>query len=423
MANGEVAAVGDQVAVERIVIGAPSLVRRPGALMYIVPVSSGGSWPSSLWFEVTPGAHRTGHAAVSDLADAATVALLVPAMRAGRDVVIEGPVTAELLHGLRHGVQQMLHAVIPGLREVQVTASGPLPAKAPARGVATGFSAGIDSWTTLDDHLLSDDVPSTYRVTDLLYANITYGAADPMRDSFRVRLAHAVPFAERLDLPLSQIDSNVGDFYRGLDIVQTHTMRHASIAFLLQQGVGRWLYSAAFSYPDVRISKGDTAGRYDPILLPILSTPSLDLRSVGGEYTRAEKTLRIARLPEARESLDVCVETPPEGGNCSVCWKCLRTELTLEIGGVLEEFSSVFDLNRYRQARGRYVRTVLASDDPLLKEIRDLAEERGYHFPRGASLMGAATRTVPSRVRWAARHPRLAARRAAEIVRTELGRL
>lgn len=406
-----------------LVIGAPTVAERDDAVMHRVPVSAGESWPTSLWFDVSSDDSAAVGPLVSERADAALVAILVPAMRAGRNVLVHGPVTSELLHVVQHGVQNVLRTVIPDLHHIRVTASSPVAAPSAAAGVATGFSAGVDSWTTLADYLISDRVPISYRVTNLLYANITYGAGDPMRESFRMRRAHAIPFANRLALPLTQVDSNVGDFYHGLEIVQTHTMRHASIAFLLQRGFGRWLYSAAYSYPDVRVSRGDTAGRSDPILLPLLSTPSLELRSVGGEYTRVEKTLRIAALPEARASLDVCVDTPAGGGNCSVCWKCLRTELTLEIGGMLEDFSPVFDLDRYQRVRSAYLREVLASDDPLLREIREFAAKQGFAFSRKASLAGAAKRAVPPRVRWAARHPGVAIRRGADRVRTELGRL
>ena len=54
--------------------------------------------------------------------------------------------------------------------------------------------------------------------------------------------------------------------------------------------------------------------------------------------------------------LDVCVANPDkrlalEKLNCSRCWKCTRTLLTLEALGRLDAFEKVFDLPYYRTHR------------------------------------------------------------------------
>lgn len=379
--------------------------------------------PDALWFDVRTESSDMAARMVTSLADPAVVALLVPALRMGRDIAIEGRTSAELIHGVTHGLQDVLTTVMVGSSRIQVRASQSTAARSEATGVATGFSGGVDSWTTLADYHYSTDVVDSYRITHLIYDNVSYGPDDPLYEVFGVRRRRIIPFVKRIGLPLITIDSNVGDFFRGHDIVQTHTLRHSAVAFLLQEGIRRWHYSAGYRYGDVRVAKCDAIARCDPVLLPLLSTPALDLRSAGGEYSRVEKTLKLADLPDARASLDVCVETPPGGGNCSVCWKCLRTELTLEIGGVLDQFTDVFDLAKYGAVRDHYLSAVLGANDPLSRQIRDFAAERGFKFPRRTALAGAARRSVPPRIRWVVKHPRTAATKVKERVFAELARL
>jgi hypothetical protein len=120
----------------------------------------------------------------------------------------------------------------------------------------------------------------------------------------------------------------------------------------------------------------------EPMLLPALSTPGMELRPVGQQYTRVEKTRRIAALPVAHRHLDVCVSPDDAGAagvNCSRCFKCLRTLLTLELLGQLDSFEGVFDLPRYRVARNGYVARLLAGEGGELgREILDLMQQSGF---------------------------------------------
>lgn len=74
--------------------------------------------------------------------------------------------------------------------------------------------------------------------------------------------------------------------------------------------------------------------------------------------------------------------------NCSRCWKCLRTELSLELMGKLDAFSEVFDLNTYQRFRWLHLCDVLGSQNPLLKEIRNMMPIYGFQPPLSAKLVG-----------------------------------
>lgn len=161
------------------------------------------------------------------------------------------------------------------------------------------------------------------------------------------------PIVERIGLPFVTVNSNVSTFYQGWRFQATHTPRNTSVALLLQQGIGRFLYVSTYSYSDIYVDKTDDIAHADPVILPLLLTTELDVLAVGSEYTRPEKALQVAEIPDSYRVLDVCIRQSSVG-NCSRCEKCQRTLLTLEIAGLLERYEDVFDLGAYRRAREVY---------------------------------------------------------------------
>lgn len=324
---------------------------------------------------------------VSDRADAALVALLIPAMHARLNICVRGTVSAELLHEIRHGVQKILVSVVPSLKTVQITCDNCEPCLGAAGGILTGFSAGVDSYSTIADYHLSSELPDSLKISHLGLFNIWSPQEGDKGRPFEKHLRRVGPIAEQLGLPLIAVDTNVSWFYREIEYSESHTLRNAAVGFLLQKGVGRFLYSSAYALPVVQVAPGHNIAIADSILLPLLSTPQLTLNSVGGEYTRVEKTMQVSQLPIARRSLFVCSGPWSMGKNCSVCGKCLRTQLTLEIGGVLSLFDSVFHPDLYESRRASYITRVLGEiDDPFMQEIRQFALEKGYTFPFYARL-------------------------------------
>jgi hypothetical protein len=322
---------------------------------------------------------------VSARADAALLALLIPAMVAGGELYVEGPVTDELAFRIRHGYLDILQAVIPALRPVEVITPRLVSAGPSQPGVATGFSAGVDSFTVLADHFYDPAVPPALRITHLLFHRVgshdDAGAAE--KALFLDRLNRAARAADKIGLPFIPVDTNLMDAYRGtgLDYQQTHTPRDASVAFLLQRGVGRWLYASALQMRHTRVRKFFDISITDSIALPLISTSSLLLESHGLQYSRFDKTMLVAELPDSYASLDVCV-SGSLGYNCSKCFKCLRTIAMLEIGGVLDRYTDVFDLDVYRRHRDTYLALAPVSRDPVVKELVVEARRRGFALPR-----------------------------------------
>lgn len=363
-------------------IGVPRIVERDGGVEYRVDVEASAG-PRELWFRVD-ASHGD---LVSARADAALLGLLLPAMRAGEDVDVQGEVSERLLYNLSESFQFVMRFVIPELREVAIRAASGGVAPNRARGVATGFSAGIDSFWVVAEHHYGEPVPG-HRLTHLLYNNV--GSHGPEGNPlFRRRHARLRPVAERIGLPFVAVDSNLMSFYRSdVSFKHTYTVRNVVVALLLQAGIGRSFHAAGTvldgTPPSLPLK--DIA-HFDPVILPMMSTEALDAVWAGGTVTRVEKTLQVAEIADSWDTLDVCVRND-RAGNCSTCKKCVRTLLTLEIAGLTERYAGVFDVDLFRRQRHWRVGRILRSNWANSHEIRELARERGYRFGLRERLIG-----------------------------------
>ena len=339
---------------------------------------------ATLWYSL----HESFSDLVSNSCDAPLVALLIPAMATGEDIHIDGKISERLFYNLTRPYQRLLRQYIPTLHLVRINADNVSSDQTNrAAGVATGFSGGIDSYCVVADHYFSK-VLDGFRITHLLFNNVgSHGRGG--EKLFRERYYRLLPVTEQLGLPFIMTNSNLPYFYdQGLNHQKTHTLRNASVALLLQGGIGRYMYASAYNYKDILIRPYHDLTRCDAISVPLLSTEMLDSFSTGSEYTRVEKTLRVAEVMPSYSSLDVCANPNNTTGytNCSTCSKCLRTLATLEIAGLIDHYSGVFDLNAYRSRRDVYFAKLLGSHTPLQKEIVQFAKQRNYSFPISARL-------------------------------------
>ena len=362
-----------------MIIGRPELSIRGGNLQYQAHVEISGE-RKILWYSL--GEEFAG--LVSDRSDAALAALLIPAMVLGEDIHIGGTVSERLFFNLSGPCQNVLKLIIPSLHLITIIPSDVQPAQGAGDGVAAGFSAGIDSFCLLADHYFAD-VPKGFRITHLLFNNVGSHGPDEKESSrrlFHKRYNRIKPVAERIGLPFIAIDSNMDSFYNKLDFQQTHTIRNASVALLLQRGIKRFFYASSTHYARACVCHAKDISRGDTILLPLLSTETLDMVSSGSQYTRVEKTLKVAGIEESYGYLDVCT-ADSQITNCSSCYKCKRTMLTLEIAGVLGRYAEVFDLGTYKRIRDLYIEEVLSgkTDPPFSQQLASFIDERGFEIP------------------------------------------
>lgn len=167
-----------------------------------------GVRPDKLWFAVDSDYADW----VSDSYDAVAVALLLPAMMAGRSLVLDGPVSARLYWSITSQVIPLLAQFFPATKRIEVIAAGNAP---PTRGnaVVTGFSAGVDSFNVVLDHHAVDSVPESLRLTHLLFNDVGSHGRRRKGDLVERRWDGVARAAATLSLPLIRTHSNVNAFY------------------------------------------------------------------------------------------------------------------------------------------------------------------------------------------------------------------
>ncbi|MBP5285616.1 MAG: hypothetical protein ILO34_05845 [Kiritimatiellae bacterium] len=321
------------------------------------------------------------------------VGMLYPAMRYGEDIRVEGRVSAKLLYNLNEYLVPMMAIVDPRLKRIRIEAGSADGNFHPgAKAVGTGFSGGIDSFATIYEHLERPS-PEGFRLTHLFFFNVGAhgipkkpGDMESIGRQFRARFEKLKAFPREVSLPFVPVDSNVHKFHPWGHL-EVATFATVSAVLFLQRGIRRYyLASSGHTYRQLWKFLGD-GGRPDAIervnmmLLPWLSTESVDIVDDGNLYDRSAKTAIVAEYAPAAKYLNVCYGHDTLDTNCSVCPKCARTLLTLEILGKLDAFSGVFDIGRYRrEVRRRLIAETIVGRRANLfaRHLSDLARERGF---------------------------------------------
>lgn len=306
--------------------------------------------------------------------DPLLISMLIPCMQNAEDLEIKGKISLQLHNNLNE-IQDILCVVIPHLHKINVFVDN-IVDEFPnnTKNVFTGFSAGIDSFVTFDDYFLN---PKDLKVTHFLFNNINH--KDYKID---IKLNNISKIVKKYNFPLIQTKTNLHNFYkkhRNIGFEQTHTIRNASVPHFLSGVHNIFLYSSTFHKDLIQIVKSNDLAIVDDILLPLLSTPLVECRAVGSEYTRVDKTIKVSEMEDAYKYLDTCIGDQSKLMlNCGVCRKCTRALATFELVNKKENFDRIFNLQDWNKIRKQYLldlptRTQL-NDRELYEYIQNIKE-------------------------------------------------
>lgn len=313
--------------------------------------------PRALWYSI-PAAYASWFAA--DRCDGFVVGLLLQAMERNENIVTDAPMSSRLWHSLSQFYIPMMTQAFPNLHRIEIRPAALTTEIKTADGVATGFSGGIDSFAAVVRHFAQEKSPE-HRVTHFLFHNVGShgtGNADASRRLFRQRFESVQPFAKEVGIPTVPVDSNLGYIFP-MDYVKTYSAINPAVLLVLQNKFRRYYYASGYKYADCRVAPVKDIAYLDPMALHLLSTESLDCLSTGGEMSRVEKTKLVATYEPSHRYLNVCVDAAFEGRNCSVCFKCRRTMLTLELLGLDQHYRQVFDFEKFAKVRRRYLKEIV----------------------------------------------------------------
>jgi hypothetical protein len=253
-------------------------------------------------------------------------ALLLPAMKLGEDLVIEGSISARLHAGMTE-IIRTIAAWDAGLKPVRVIADELAPDPAAAGVTGAFFSGGVDSFYTYLKHKC-DPQP----ITHLMLAK---GYDIDRRDGrlWDATVHNLEQIAKEEQVTLVQIDSNVRSL---TDPILSWTYSHggalAGAAMCLRRGISR-MYIASSADAEHQARRGSHL-----TIDQLWSTEALSFIHDGWEASRMDKIDRhIARSPLALRYLRVCYVNKNGSYNCGECEKCLRTMVSLQAAGVLDK--------------------------------------------------------------------------------------
>lgn len=340
-----------------------------------------------LWFSVPV---EYGDWLTDDVYDAFMLAMLYPAMYYKEEqIIVKGNVSEKLHFNLSRYVQSVVMAYKPIMKPVEIIVNGYQNAFNTHNGVGTGFSAGVDAFTTLYDRYEKELNPN-YKITSLFFFNLGShgGGGERARRKFYTRFNYLKKCTDRIPLPFIPLDSNLFDFYLKYWEYNAGVLCRAIGALVFQRVLRKFYIGSSYAYIELMDfwydKKTEALNTFsENYLHPMLSTETLELITDGSQYTRSQKLERIVDYPLVKEFLNVCVNGNMTYRNCTICPKCRRTLFALDVLGKTSEFSKVFDLKIWAKIRNRYKYRIVRDYkiDVYAKDNVDFAKRHDFKMP------------------------------------------
>ncbi len=364
-------------------INIPSLIKDGEVTKIQSEVTYGGT-TKTVWFSVE---NKYAEFLTVEKLDAFLVAMLLPAMESGEDIYVRGAISAKLYYNITNYFMTIISLLRPKYKKITIYADhfSDGTEYQCSGGQVTGFSAGIDSFCVIYDHLTNSNTPEQYKISHLVFNNVGShgrGNLEKAQKLFQTRYNDNKGYPEEKNLEFIKVDSNLCEVIL-YDFLFTLLTLNVAAILTLQKKFSKYFFASAYQYKDNYITDTYDMATVDAMTVHLLSTETLECISSGCQYSRIEKTDKVTQVEGAEKYLNVCVSADMKGGkNCSECPKCLRTIFTLELLGKLEKFRHVFDLEKWHQIKNWYItHIILQSDnDSLLNEIREYAAKINYSF-------------------------------------------
>jgi len=354
-----------------------------------------------IYYEVS---EEYGRYLCPELSDAFLCLLLPYACSMESDILIEGNVSPTFLDNCRHIQLPLLSAALKK-RCISITSGQTEPFVFHGTAVATGCSLGVDSLSAIYQ-LRSEEVYPAYRLTHLaIFNSCQLGTENQtvLEQELQKAIEKSGRFAAEMGLPLLAVNSNLNELF-GKTFLSIHTVflyNTVSCALSLQKLLSRYVVASSYSAQYIQTDLQDLSYT-EALLLPALSTDSMQILVADTFTNRVEKTAYISSFPQTPNYLDVCWATQMENlkdgrkeysigkthRNCGWCDKCMRTLFTLELLGKIEDYADAFDLDQYRNHRKDFIIKVFANAkyNNYYREIVSLMKDKNFPVPIVAYL-------------------------------------
>lgn len=289
-----------------------------------------------------------------DVYDAFLVETIYMAMFYNENIEIRGNISKKIYRNLTDYIIPVINSLNPDFKIIKIKANGFSNCiKTDANLIGTGFSGGVDSFSTIIDKYEIETDPE-YRINTLFFFNI----GQYQGRSHQTRLTKALQFynnslefAREINLPYIFMDSNMFDFYLPHWEYDAGPLCRIASILVFQRAISRYYISGSNHY----LQQNSSTEKHlddvtDEFIYSMLSPDGIDIILDGNQYFRSQKVEKLVNYEYAKKHLNVCVNgniNVQVDKNCSICHKCLRTLIILESLGKLNDFSHVFHLDKY----------------------------------------------------------------------------
>lgn len=328
-----------------------------------------------LWFEVLKPHVKFFNVSVLD---PFVLPALVCAMFENKNLKLTGSINSSLAYSISSPLQIILNKLFPELNIVNVILDDVVTSEVStiSKGVGTGFSCGVDSFTALKENYYDQEIPD-FRVNTL--AQINHSQSKELDTTVWESKSDFYSDAARVvGLPLIFIRSNLYT-HSPLAYQKVHTLLNCSAIMSLPGLFSKYYYASSYQFNDLYVKETNDIAHAEPLVLQLISTDYVKFYASSMHLSRTEKTKQILDLDVTTQFLDVCTKNPTNKINCSLCYKCERTMMTLDAYGRLNDFYHLFNLARWKRRRASYIQKVKDShNDIFLTELKDLGISTGY---------------------------------------------
>lgn len=338
----------------------------------------------TLWYSIDK---KYAKYLTTEKSDAFVVGLMLLAMQHNEDIYLEGKMSEILYYNLNNYYIKLLSLSLSYLNEIKIFPESLDNGKSYVceRAVGTGFSGGVDSFSTICQHML-EDIPQSYKITHFLFTNVgSHGEfdTDSAKKLFNDRYNLLKSYPEEVGKDFIKIDSNISEILN-MKYTHTHTVRNVSTVLLMQKLFGKYYYSSGFKIDQTKVPVNDkvkdgSMAYFDSISQKYLCTETFSFISTSLQLDRVERTQLVSNYEPTYKYLNTCVQ---DGKNCSICFKCARTILTLELLNKFDNYKNIYNLKAFNKKRNFYLANIIVDKNlNYNQEILKLAKKNGYNLP------------------------------------------
>lgn len=269
----------------------------------------------NLWYKT--------NASINQSSDIFLAASIIPSMWMNENIEIKERISPFLYSNIDK-IQNILCDWYPEANKISVNSTLGYDKYTDNRKVACFFTGGVDSFYTLMKHIDEIDVIIYVHGFDAWLYETEY---------LSMVSKHMNQVAKEMNKEIIEVESNIhpfGDKYVNWGF-QYFGSALASVAILLSSNI-RKVYIGSGKDSNNLIPCGS-----HPDLDYLWSTENVEIVHDGCEATRLDKIKSIIHNESALNHLRVCFDRTNGLYNCSVCEKCIRTMISLNLLGVLDK--------------------------------------------------------------------------------------